>query len=463
MGLHIFFTVVALLIAIVLTLCALQFFFPSRPQAPSHTHPDADQTSPAVMSSLQPIAHLTGRTIVAAILCLVLLVPAVHNFAANSRAKAWLVNPWLQAAIATPVMFYSASPIHVIGWKALVNRTPNMMSLASIGLIGSYAYSLLDCLFPRLLAWNDNQTYFAFVGVITTLVLLAQLITDRWMSHRRKLPAQRMVDRVTVIFVPVVLIIALWTFTLWLAFGPQPALPTAVLCAISVLIIACPCALGWAMPLSISFALQRAHRDGMRIVHLNVLQRAQYIRSVVFSNTIATEAKSAMIALNKAGIRTSVLDVHSISALATAANQIDSLRSTKNRVALVAFVSTGLEAESIRNAVDISVIYTDNIDDYHPTEADLLCNPSTHSHILSLIQLSHATMRNVRQNLAWTFIFNIIGIPLAAGLLYPFTGWLLNPMLACAAMLLSSVLVLLNALRLRRRSTPRPSSRRPRR
>ena len=66
------------------------------------------------------------------------------------------------------------------------------------------------------------------------------------------------------------------------------------------------------------------------------------------------------------------------------------------------------------------------------------------------IALSHATMRTIKQNLFWAFIYNLVGIPVAAGLLYPFTGWLLSPIIASAAMAFSSVSVVLNSLRLRR-------------
>jgi Cu+-exporting ATPase len=69
--------------------------------------------------------------------------------------------------------------------------------------------------------------------------------------------------------------------------------------------------------------------------------------------------------------------------------------------------------------------------------------------IVTAIRLSHATMKNIKQNLFWAYIYNIIGIPIAAGVLYPFSGWLLNPMIAGGAMAFSSVSVVTNALRLR--------------
>src|SRR5207248_4954627 len=74
--------------------------------------------------------------------------------------------------------------------------------------------------------------------------------------------------------------------------------------------------------------------------------------------------------------------------------------------------------------------------------------------VVTAIKLSRATIRTIRQNLFWAFIYNVIGIPIAAGLLYPFTGWLLSPIIASAAMSLSSVSVVMNSLRLRRFRSP---------
>lgn len=441
---HIFFAAVAVVVGIILTLLAVHFFFQKRP---------ADMTTAAdrAVRTIRPMPQLARRLCIAIVLMALVLVPTLTLFFMGADdAPAWLINPWLQACAATPVMFYNAKYIHIDGWRGMLARTPNMMSLASVSLIAAYLYSLIECLVPEALAWNGGHTYFAFVTVITTLILLAQYVTECWMSRRHAFPMQRRVDRFTAVFVPIVLLIALWTFIVWLVFGPEPSLPAAILCAIGVLIIACPCALGWATPLAVSFALRAAHHDHMHIATLDVLHRAQYIRSVIFSSTVATASKDAMAELNRVGIRTTVLDVHSISALATAADQIESLQRSKNRVALVAFVSDGSEAPLIRETADISVVCTTDPDTANDSNADVLCCTDDHSHVLTLMKLSHATSRIVRQNLVWTFIFNIVGIPLAAGALYPFTGWLLNPMFAAIAMILSSALVLLNSLRLRR-------------
>jgi P-type E1-E2 ATPase len=81
--------------------------------------------------------------------------------------------------------------------------------------------------------------------------------------------------------------------------------------------------------------------------------------------------------------------------------------------------------------------------------ADITLVQSDLRSVPAAIRLSRATLRTIRQNLFWAFVYNVVGIPIAAGVLYPFTGWLLSPMLAGAAMALSSVSVLSNSLRLR--------------
>ncbi|WP_051921044.1 hypothetical protein [Bifidobacterium cuniculi] len=107
----------------------------------------------------------------------------------------------------------------------------------------------------------------------------------------------------------------------------------------------------------------------------------------------------------------------------------------------VLLVSDGSEDAAVRQAATASVVVGDADD------ADVT---STHMCVDELVHLSQAMMRNIHSSLAWDFVFNIVGLPLAAGVLYPFTGWMLNPMIAGVAMVLSVVCVFLNSLRLRR-------------
>ncbi|NEG70295.1 P-type ATPase [Bifidobacterium choloepi] len=459
MGLNLFLSVVCMVAAILLTILVIRFFFAAEPDGTAIWRPNPVEVYP----ERESFRLLVTREVVAAALTIVMIVPIVVNFLTGQILPDWMVNPWLQAILITPVMFFSGYPIHLDGWAALRRRTPNMDSLASIGTIAAYAYSLIIAAVGQAFPDNMRDTYLEFVGVIVTLVLLARIVEQSWVPAHRSFPLQRKVDRFTNVFVPVVLIIGIWTFFLWLVIVPDgTAFPKALSAAIAVLIIACPCPLGWASPLSVSFALRAAHRDGMHIQSMSALQRATNIRSVIFSTAVVGRSKEAMAELNKAGIRTTVLDVHSPTAMATAGASMAQLAGTKNRQALVAFVSDGTEAPEIRRAVDVSIVVTDDgslvvgngtasadeLAQRFP-DADVVAIDGGHSRVLDLMKLSRTMMLNIRENLVWTFVFNIIGIPLAAGVFYPLWGWLLAPVWAAVAMILSSLAVLLNSQRLR--------------
>jgi len=176
-------------------------------------------------------------------------------------------------------------------------------------------------------------------------------------AQRSRAPIQKLADRVAAWFVPAVIGAAVLTFAVWSWVGPEPRLAFALINAVAVLIIACPCALGLATPMSIMVAAGKGASAG-----------------VLFKNAEAIEVMREIDTLVKGDLRGIV----------------------RARV------------------------------------------------------LSRATMRNIRQNLFFAFIYNALGIPIAAGVLYPVFGLLLSPMIAAAAMSLSSVSVIANALRLRR-------------
>lgn len=468
-GFNIFIAVVLFVAAALLTVLIARFFFSSDAEAGNGTKPAAESRIQPSATADATQAHrlLAKRIVISAVLTALVLLPLVFRLF-GATVPPWTVNRWLQAIAITPVMFYCAYPIHTDGWRAIRHRHPNMDSLASIGMIAAYAYSLLICVAAAAVPAGMRQTYFEFVGVIATLVLLARFVTERWLPAAQSFPLQQRADDIARVFVPVILIVAVWTFAVWLLFSPAPHLPTALITGISVLIIACPCALGWASPLSASLALDSARRAGIEISSAAALQNAANIRSVVFSSAVAAQAKEAMAQLNKSGIRTSVLDVASPAAVATELQALKHFHATASRGALIAFVALPGEAPQIRAAADIAITYvpqgsgSEAIQDSSRAasgnayetlggaeDADIVIAGAQTSRILDVMRLSRATVHNVQENLVWTFVFNVIGIPIAAGVLYPFTGWLLNPMLAAVAMLLSSVFVLLNSLRMR--------------
>ena len=183
----------------------------------------------------------------------------------------WLTNPWLHAIIATPVMFYCAAPMHNRGTAALKSHTPNADSLLSLAMTIVYVYSLLACVVSWIFPAGSRNQYFAFASMVAVLSLAISLIAQRPMAKKASegdIPTaqsqekqeiqsqetqetQQSMDtliqasitceirtRVTQITATVTMVIAVWTFALWLIFGLQPKLAIAVLIGATVLTVA---------------------------------------------------------------------------------------------------------------------------------------------------------------------------------------------------------------------------------
>ncbi|MFK7940056.1 MAG: copper-translocating P-type ATPase [Roseovarius sp.] len=415
--------------------------------------------------------------------------------------------------------------------------------------------------------------------------VLARIIAMVEQAQAAKLPVQALADRVVALFVPAVLAIALLAVLVWIIFGPDPALSRALVAGVSVLIIACPCAMGLATPTSIMVGTGRAAELGVFFRQGDALQRLTDTRVVAFDKTGtltegrmqvsdiavvgghaqddvvqwvgALEARSehpvaqALVAaagsgalpgarevevlagrgikgrvaghdvqvgsarmMQEAGLSLDMLSAPEWQALTTrvyaavdgqavarfglsdtikpgSAAAIDRLHEmgvvtamisgdavdTANAVGKtlgIEHVKAGLlpegkvEAlEHLRTTIGPVVFVGDGINDAPALAradvgiavgsgtdvsieaADVVLMSDDPGGVLSAIRMAKATLRNIRQNLFWAFAYNVALIPVAAGLLYPFTGMMLSPMLAAGAMALSSVFVISNALRLR--------------
>ena len=432
------------------------------------------------------------------------------------------------------------------------------------------------------------------VGRDTVLARIVRLVQE---AQGSKAPIQRLADRVTGWFVPIVLAIAGVTFLAWFLVGPQPAFNLALLNTVAVLIIACPCALGLATPTSIMVGTGKGAENGVLFRNAEALERLHNVRTVVLDKTgTLTEGRprvtavvrsmdappeDELIALAAAAERGSehplgeaivrfemeergrqVGSAESFESVAgqgviarvggravlvgraehLASNAVDAaaLRSVAGelaasgktavfvavdgRAAAVVAIADTLKAGSVeavselrRLGIEVAMLTGDNertaaaianqagvdrvLADVRPDEkaaqvrklqgqgrtvamvgdgindapalaqADVGVAIGTGTDIaieaaavtlisgdlrglVTAIALSRATMRNIRQNLFWAFAYNVALIPLAAGVFYPFFGLLLDPILAAAAMALSSVTVVTNALRLRRFRAP---------
>ena len=418
--------------------------------------------------------------------------------------------------------------------------------------------------------------------------LLAQIIRMVEQAQGAKLPVQALVDRITLWFVPAVIVTALLTFAVWLLAGPAPALPFAIVAAVSVLIIACPCAMGLATPTSIMVGIGRAAQMGVLFRKGDALQRLQEARVVALDKTgtltegrpsltlmrcvdgrdraevlplvAAAEAQSehpiaraivaavegelpeaesveaipgfglrakvagqdvlvgakrlmeregidvspfveeaetlagrgatvlyaaidgasaALIAVTdpvKAGSRAAVaamqaqglkvamltgdgratakaiaadLGIDIVEANCLPADKVQAIQRLQGEHGTLAFVGDGINDAPALAAADVGLAIGTGTD-VAIEAADVVLVSGDLRGVVNAFTVSRATLRNIRQNLGWAFGYNILLVPVAAGVLVPFGGPLLSPGLAAGAMALSSVFVLSNALRLRR-------------
>ncbi|MBI3211847.1 MAG: cadmium-translocating P-type ATPase [Simkania negevensis] len=419
------------------------------------------------------------------------------------------------------------------------------------------------------------------VGSETLLSHIIQMVSE---AQKSRAPIQGLADKISSYFVPAVIGIALATFFVWFFLGPHPAISYAILNAVSVLIIACPCALGLATPMSIMVGMGRGAEVGVLIKNGEALEKLKKVRILVVDKTgtltegkpklhqifsvgqlkegelllfaaaveqysehplaiaIVQGAKERNLTLPKvehfrsitgkggvgfienrevfvgktslnealadkvkefqsqgqtvvfvtidkevAGFMTisdpikastpsAISDLHrqglkvimlSGDSLLTARNVAHSLnidefhgeispdqkqsfvKKAKGKNGLVAMAGDGINDAPALAAADVGIAMGSGTD-IAMESAEVTLVKGDLRGISRLIRLSHGTMKNIYQNLFLAFIYNIVAIPIAAGILFPFTGLLLSPIIAALAMSFSSISVVLNALKLRK-------------
>ena len=421
--------------------------------------------------------------------------------------------------------------------------------------------------------------------------LLAQIIKTVRDAQGSKAPVQKLADKIAAVFVPTVMAIALLTFIAWMVFGGEGAFSHALLCAVTVLVIACPCALGLATPTAIMVGMGKGAENNILIKDAASLELLHKTTTIVFDKTgTITEGKPEVTGIvwnnnmdtpeNKAillylekhsehplaeavvtyldknvshsditgsfrsltglGIEGEIngetfyvgnlrlLDSHGINlhkeliekaeTFRTKGNTVIYFGSSKNIIAIIALsdkikVNAAAAIRDLNSEGIVSILLTgdnettartvaqhigiktykaelmpadkfeyvkklqkqgeitamvgDGINDAEAMAqadvsiamgqgtdiamdvAQITLMTSDPEAIPKAVKLSRQTVTTIKQNLFWAFIYNVIGIPIAAGILYPFTGFLLNPMIAAAAMALSSVSVVTNSLRIK--------------
>lgn len=318
--------------------------------------------------------------------------------------------------------------------------------------------------------------------------MLAQIIKMVQEAQGSKAPVQRVVDKIALVFVPAVLCLSAVTFILWYAIGGNASLPHAVLSAVSVLVIACPCALGLATPTALMVGIGKAARKNILIKDAAALEDIRKIDALVIDKTgtlttpnkdvdftkadnlsleeretLKPHAREAMEALQQEGIEVYMMSGDKDEAAHYWADKAgishyrsqvmpqdkeDMVRQLQAAGKHVAMVGDGINDTQALAAADVSIAMGKGTD-IAMDVAQVTLMGTDLRRIPDAIRLSHATVGMIKQNLFWAFIYNVVCIPLAAGVPYIFGAqWQITPMWASALMAFSSISVVLNSLRL---------------
>lgn len=430
---------------------------------------------------------------------------------------------------------------------------------------------------------NGNGTFLMVAEKIGAETLLSKIIDMVNTASRSRAPIQKLADKVSKIFVPAVLVISVITFTLWLIFGGENGLTLAFLNAVAVLVVACPCALGLATPMSIMVGIGKAAQNGILIKNAEAIEilnatnvfitdktgtltegkptlrqvisqfekneilklsaslsrysehplshallndykiassdntcylpihhfeniagrgisgfinderyllgnetlmkeygvempnntneesttsyfarNKELIATFIYEDRIKPQAKEAISYLKNKGIEVIMMTGDNLASAKAVAEEIgiekyfvkclpqdkmNKIEQLQNSGHIVAMAGDGINDAPALAKANIGIAMGTGSDIAIESAGITLLNGSIQNVGKALI-LSHNVLKNIKQNLFFAFIYNLLGVPIAAGLLYPFFGILLSPMIAATAMSFSSVSVIINSLRL---------------
>lgn len=319
--------------------------------------------------------------------------------------------------------------------------------------------------------------------------MLAQIIRMVQEAQGSKAPVQRIVDKAALVFVPVVSTIALVTFLAWWIIGGNAYLPQAILSAIAVLVIACPCAMGLATPTALMVGIGKAAEEQILIKDASALENLRKINALVTDKTgtltipnknidftksdnlaleeretLKPNAREAMETLQKNGVEVYMMSgdkeeaakywaekagIKHYQSKVLPQDKENLVRRLQAEGKHVAMVGDGINDTQALALADVSIAIGKGTDVAMDVAQITLMGDDLHT-LPEALQLSRRTVRMIWENLFWAFIYNIVCIPLAAGVLYLFgIDWQITPSWASALMAFSSVSVVLNSLRLK--------------
>lgn len=324
------------------------------------------------------------------------------------------------------------------------------------------------------------------VGGQTALAGIIRMVQQ---AQGSKAPVQRVVDRLALIFVPTVTMIALLTFIVWWIVGGNAGLPHAVVSAVAVLVIACPCAMGLATPTALMVGIGKAAEKNILIKDATALENMRKVDALVIDKTgtltipnqsidftkadhlpfeeretLKPHAVEAMSDLRSSGIEVYLMSGDKAEAVGYWAEKVgiehwqsevkpadkeNLVRKLQGEGKHVAMVGDGINDSQALATADVSVAIGTGTDVAMDVAQVTLMGKDLRA-LPEAIELSKHTVGMVRQNLFWAFVYNVVSIPLAAGVLHLFgVDFQITPVWASALMALSSISVVLNSLRLR--------------
>ena len=324
------------------------------------------------------------------------------------------------------------------------------------------------------------------VGEETVLAGIIRMVRE---AQSSKAPVQRTVDKIALIFVPTVFVLSILTFVLWYFLGGSGMLPRAILSAVSVLVIACPCAMGLATPTALMVGIGKAAQKNILIKDAVALENLRNIDALVIDKTgtltiprsgdnlkeereegitaretLKPFAREAMQELRERGIEVYMMSGDVEEAVRYWANEAgiehyqskvmpqdkeNLVRELQAEGKHVAMVGDGINDSQALAVADVSIAMGKGTD-IAMDVAQVTLMGTDLRRIPDAIRLSNKTVGMIHQNLFWAFIYNLVCIPLAAGLPFLFgLDFQITPMWASALMAFSSVSVVLNSLRLK--------------